>query len=282
MNGRDRRMNGDDEERQAAGPGRHDSCRSSSVLSDNLSPARSAEPAINIPAVVLALIASFIVVHIVREHLLSYLSERILLTYAAFIPARYFLQPDIVPGGWFAWIGSPFLHVFLHASWTHLIVNAVWLAAFGTPVARRIGALRFLGLFFTSAAAGAFTFLILSPENNAILIGASGGISGLMGAAIRLLYARGNSLDLNLSRDLSMIRPLTLAETFRSAGAMLFIALWLGGNLVFGLVASHALGASGEIAWQAHMGGFLAGLVLFGFFDQSHRLNEQDLSFPGQ
>ena len=229
-------------------------------------PAR--EPAINIPAVVLALILSFVAVHVVREYLLSFISNRLLITYAAFYPARYAMPPDIMPGGWLAWLASPFLHAFLHAGWTHLLINAVWLAAFGTPVARRIGAVRFRALFFISAAAGAFTFLMLSPNENAMLIGASGGISGLMGAAIRLLYARGESLDFSLSRDLNTVRPLTLAEIFRNQGALIFIAIWLGGNLVFGLAASHALDASGEIAWQAHMGGFLTGLFLFGLFDR--------------
>ncbi len=230
------------------------------------------QPAVNIPAVVLALIAAFMLVHLLRTELLDRHAARQLVLSLAFLPLRYALpegvSPADLPGGWAAWFASPVTHMFLHAGWRHLIINSVWLAAFGTPVARRLGAVRFLLLACVSAAGGALLFLALHQGEGAILMGASGAISGLMGAAVRLIYATGDTLLEGVRADLTRVRPLSLIELVRKPGPRTFIIVWLGTNLVFGLWSLGTPGMQGSIAWDAHLGGFLTGLLAFPLFDR--------------
>ena len=77
--------------------------------------------------------------------------EWILLAFA-FIPARYGDVGAVIPGGEAARVWSPVTYAFLHADWVHLLVNMIWMASFGGPLARRFGAARFLLLSLVSAA----------------------------------------------------------------------------------------------------------------------------------
>ena len=87
-------------------------------------------------------------------------------------------------------------YAFLHDpnSWTHVGLNAVWIVAFGPPVAHRVGALRFLALFCVTAIAGALAHYALNPMDFTPLIGASAADSGLMAAAARFMFQPGASL----------------------------------------------------------------------------------------
>ncbi len=116
------------------------------------------EPLFNIPAVIVAILAVLALVHGVREWLLTQ-DQDIWVVYAfGFVPARYDASV-LVDGGWPGGFGAEIwtfvTYSLLHGSWTHFGVNAIWLPAFGTPVARRFGALRFLAFFAVTAAAGA-------------------------------------------------------------------------------------------------------------------------------
>src|SRR5690606_7311518 len=137
------------------------------------------QPVFNAPGVVIALLGALIAVHLGRA-LLSQGADALVLELAAFIPAR--LGPDHAhfAGGWAAAATQFVTHVFVHADLTHLIVNSAWFLAFATPVARRLGSVRFLAFFVVCGVGGALLFL---PINTAPMIGASGAISGLMGAA---------------------------------------------------------------------------------------------------
>ena len=110
-----------------------------------------------------------------------------LLTTFAFIPARVTLE-----GG--AEYATMLTYFFLHGDWTHLIVNALALAAFGTPVERRFGSARYLLFLAASAFAGALLFLALHPYEIAPVVGASGAISGTMGAIVRFAFTPGARL----------------------------------------------------------------------------------------
>ncbi len=235
---------------------------------------RHGQPAVNIPAIVLALIAAFVLVHLLRTQILAPEAARQLLIALAFLPLRYALpegvSPGDLPGGWAAWFLSPVTHMVLHAGWGHLTINSVWLAAFGTPVARRLGAIRFLLLACLSAAGGALVFLATHYGEGAILMGASGAISGLMGAAVRLIYATGDTLLEGVHADLTTVRPLSLADLVRRPGPRTFIIVWLGTNLVFGVWSLGTPGMQGSIAWDAHLGGFVTGLLALPLFDRHH------------
>ena len=98
------------------------------------------------------------------------------------------MAPDQFPGGLLPLFWTPLTYGFLHGGWEHVIGNVAWLVIFGTPVARRYGATRTLVIFFISSIIGALAFAITAYASVAYLVGASGGIAGLTGAAMRFIF----------------------------------------------------------------------------------------------
>ena len=165
----------------------------------------------------------------------------------------------------------------LHGSWTHVGVNCVWLVAFGPPIARRFGAVRFLLFFATTAIAGALAHWASTPMDFAPLIGASAADSGLMAAAARFIFQPGAPLgapggySARLSGAEADAPAATLIELLTQRRALVFIVIWMASNFVFG-AGAQSLGASeAPVAWVAHVGGFVAGLLLFPLFDRRGR-----------
>lgn len=155
------------------------------------------EPLFNLPAVIVALLGVLAFIHGVREWVLTQDQDIHVLIEFAFIPARYDSSPvlgGVVPGGPGAAVWSFVTYAFLHGSWMHLGINAVWLMAFGTPVARRFGTLRFLAFWVVTAAAGAAMHLLTNAGSVAPMIGASASISGAMAASMRFAFQRGGPL----------------------------------------------------------------------------------------
>lgn len=231
------------------------------------------ERILNVPAVVVALLLLLAGIHAVRMFFLPADIDRILVWSLAFVPARYdasVLPDGLLPGGWGAEIWSFVTYALLHADLTHLGFNAVWLLAFASPVARRFGPGRFLAFFATTIAAGALAYLLAHAGALAPMIGASAGISGMMGAATRFVFQPGGSLDLwrrhRENADRVPAAPLSVA--LRNPRVLTFLGVWFGLNLLFGLGSvSSLVGQDQSIAWEAHVGGFLAGLLLFSAFD---------------
>ena len=144
--------------------------------------ARSSEPIFNVPNVVLGLSVGMALVHGLRSFL-DQNDTTTLLLWFAFIPARYDAAAASIiqfPGGVAADIWTFVTHAFLHADVMHLIANLVWFLAFGSAVAWRFGALRFLVFFMATTAAGAAAFLAFHWAAVIPMIGASGAISGMM------------------------------------------------------------------------------------------------------
>ena len=230
------------------------------------------EPLFNIPTVIVVLLAVLALIHGMREWLLSE-NQDILFVYTfAFVPARYdasVVLGGILPGGFGADIWTFFSYSLLHGSWTHYGVNAVWLLAFGSAVARRFGTLRFLAFFAVTAAAGAGMHLITNAGSPAPMIGASASISGAMAAAMRFAFQRGGPLGFMRGGDEESYRvpALPLSGVLRDPRVLIFLAVWFGINLLFGLGSLPITGSNEVVAWQAHIGGFLAGLLLFSWFD---------------
>ena len=234
------------------------------------------EPILNVPAVVVALLLVLALLHVVRVYLLSDEADRILVWTLAFVPARYdgsILIDGVLPGGSGAEFWTFLTYGLLHADITHLGFNAVWLLAFASPVARRFGVGRFLLFFAVTVAAGALAYLVVHPGERAILVGASAGISGMMGAAARFAFEPGGSLDMwhgdRAHADLVPAAPLVVA--LRNPRVLTFVGVWFGLNLLFGLGSLSFAGANQSVAWEAHVGGFLAGLLLFSAFDPLSR-----------
>jgi len=208
-------------------------------------PAR--EPIFRAPAAVLCLIAVLIAAHVARLLVPPVLSNRILDEFAL-DPAVYTLHG----AAWFDRIVQPFSHMLLHGSLMHLLVNCLWLLAFGPVVARRFGNSGFLFFFLLCGLAGAACFVAMNWGMNLPAIGASGAISGLMAAAIRMIRIRDPYLN---------IATLPLMPLF-SSQVLLFSAVWLVLNLLQGLFGGVVMGTIQPIAWQDHLGGLLAGMLL--------------------
>jgi membrane associated rhomboid family serine protease len=229
----------------------------------------SSEPIFNVPLVVTVTLAVLGLVHGVRELVLSPQADNLLLLYTAFIPARYETAVLHYPGGLAADVWTFLTYAFIHGGLTHLGFNAVWFLVFASPVARRFGTLRFAAFFAMTAAAGALAHLATHPGDSGMMVGASAAISGFMAAAMRFAFQRGGPLGL-LGRqdDLAYrVKAASLAASFRDPRIVAFLAVWFGLNLLFGSGIVSVADSEEPIAWQAHIGGFLAGLVGFSLFD---------------
>jgi membrane associated rhomboid family serine protease len=233
---------------------------------------RRSEPIFNVPAVVIAVIAACVIVHLARVYVLSDDADDYFLATFAFIPARYGSAAVLeggLPGGWGADIWTFVTYAFIHGNVTHLLVNSVWLLPFGSALARRIGSVRFLAFFAVTAAAGAALHLATNFGSVQVVIGASGAISGYMAASVRFAFQRGGPLDLLRAGDAAAYRvpSVPLAALLRDRRIVAFIGAWLGVNMLVGLGGLAMPGVDQAVAWQAHIGGFLAGLLLFDLFD---------------
>ena len=231
-------------------------------------------PAFNAPLPVLLTIAVFVLVHLWRTQWLTPQADERLLATFALIPALYDAwwhgaPLQRLPADGLSLLLAPFGHFFLHANWPHVIMNSLWLLVFGTPVARRLGTPRFLALALLSAAIGALAFVLLHWGANTMLLGASGGVSGLMGAAVRLIYAHNLPLTVGLRCDMRRVRPLTFMQALSLPGPRQFVLVWIGINLVISFIGLGAGSGMERIAGDVHIAGFFAGMALLGPLDHS-------------
>jgi membrane associated rhomboid family serine protease len=228
------------------------------------------ERVFNVPAVVLALTGLLVAVHVVLAFMLTAAQTNDILSQFAFSPLRYAeVVPRGLPDGWGPQIWTFITYAFIHADLNHLIFNLVWLLAFGPPIARRLGPARFLAFCAATAAAGALAHLVTHLGEFAPMIGASATISGTMAAAMRFVFQRGGPLGLLGRGDDESYRvpAAPLAAMLRDPRILAFLAVWFGINVLFGMGTVSMPGMEGNVAWEAHIGGFLAGLLGFSLFD---------------
>ncbi|HEX8164222.1 MAG TPA: rhomboid family intramembrane serine protease [Beijerinckiaceae bacterium] len=248
------------------------------------------EPIFNLPGIVAASVAVLVIVHAVRSTLLSPAVDFELLMEFAVVPARWTAAFDpsraeailreaagdhrealaqyiLAEGGAKPW--TALAYALLHGSWAHVLLNCVWLAAFGTPVARRCGGLRFLALGAACAVGGAVAHWLTDSSSVVPMIGASAAISGWMAAAARFVFAPGRDpfRGLRTVREAHERPRQTVGELLRNRGAATFLGVWLASNLLFGLTAAPLGITDAAVAWEAHIGGFLVGLLLFPWID---------------
>lgn len=181
----------------------------------------------------------------------------------AAIVASFFLQTRIADEGWLAYALFPVevtrygrwetlvASLFLHGGWLHALMNAAGVLAFGAPVARLFGrgpggALGFFGFYLLCGVLAGLGFVMAHPQGMAPVVGASGAVSGLMGAAARLIERRGR-----------------LGPLLGRTPVGMSIA-WVAVNLIFGLTTLTPGAGGAPIAWEAHLAGFFAGLLLVG------------------
>ncbi|NNM73264.1 rhomboid family intramembrane serine protease [Enterovirga aerilata] len=254
------------------------------------------EPAVNLPGVVLGAILALVAIHLVRGWL-SPMADAELLFGAGFIPARWSLaigwaeageiiraaaetgDPDlqaaraalaqfvVASGETRPW--SLLTYALLHGSWMHVLLNCIWLAAFASPVVRRCGAGRAVALAAATTVGAALAQWLANPLSPQVMIGASGAVSGFMGAAALFVFTRPSPFR---SWPAGPRTERTSAlDLLRNRSALFFLGTWLGINLLVGLVSQPLGIAEGGIAWQAHIGGLLTGLLVFPWLDPVRR-----------
>lgn len=234
------------------------------------------EPVFNLPGSVIALAAVLAAVQAVRSLLTPEL-DIWTLAYFAFIPERFIAMEAIgqpYPGGFAAEVWTFVTYAFLHGDWTHLIMNGAFLLAFGAPVARRFGGLRFFVLFAVASAAGALAHLVMHFGDDTPVVGASAAVAGFMGAALRFMFvARG---PMGPARwfgpeavDAAWRVPAPpLVTVLADRRVIGFFAVWALFNVAVGFGAGALLGMGDvSVAWEAHFGGFVAGFFGFGLLD---------------
>jgi len=248
---------------------------------------KRSEPIFNLPPAVVATAAVLIGVHALRTLILTEDQDvQFLLTFA-FIPARYDI--DLVaggafPGGFAADLWTFFTYAFLHADLLHIGLNLAWLLPFGSALARRFGTWRYTVFMLVVAGAGAFAHLVSHPGAMVPMIGASAAISGAMAAALRFVFQPSGPLGLwrgESGGHAYRVPAASLSATLRDPRFLAFLGAWLGLNLLVGLGSVSIAEQGQEIAWQAHIGGFVAGLFLFNLFDPVPKHGEFDAKRSG-
>ncbi len=226
-------------------------------------------PIVNLPPIVTALIVLMVLIHFCAQVILTDESlYRFFLTFG-FAPIRLQYAPEM-PGGIGALFWTPFTHGFLHADWMHLTFNMLWLAIFGTPIARRYGPYGFGVVFGLGLIGGVIGYLIVHFNSVAILIGASGAVSALMGGALRFMY---QPLLKAVDEETGEVRILgrrlaTPAELLKYQRAVGFTVVWMGVNLLFGLFPQ-LMGMEGaSVAWEAHIAGFITGFFAVAWLER--------------
>ncbi len=148
--------------------------------------------------------------------------------------------------------------MFLHGGWMHLIGNMLYLWIFGNNIEDAMGHRRFVGFYLTCGVIAAVSHAIASPGSPIPMVGASGAISGVLGAYL-LLYPRSSIL---------VLIPIWVFIKVVRVPAAAVLGFWFLIQLVSGSASLSSHG--GGVAWFAHIGGFLAGMLLIGFFKRPH------------
>lgn len=252
-------------------------------------PAR--EPIFNVPGVIVALIGVFVLVALYRSALGAY-DDFAFVAERGFVPARLSLAlgfatpqdlvahladsasldaPDVAylhfvnADGVDAW-SSLITYAGIHGDWTHLTLNSLWFLAFGSVVARRLGTSLFLLFFVLGAAGAALAYAIIHPLTVVPVIGASGAVSAAMGAALLLPFRPFG--DWQALEEMQRLPIMRFGEALTNRRVVTVTLVWFALNiaLVFGFGAPP--GEPATIAWEAHIAGYVLGVVLLYALDR--------------
>jgi membrane associated rhomboid family serine protease len=144
--------------------------------------------------------------------------------------------------------------MFLHGGWLHVLGNMLFLWVFGDNVEDRMGHLRYLLFYLAAGIIGSFSHILANPTSEVPIIGASGAVAGVLG---------GYFVTFPKARVLALI-PIIFFFTLAEIPAVIFLALWFVLQIFNG--AASLGGAVNPVAWWAHIGGFVAGMILIKIF----------------
>lgn len=165
------------------------------------------------------------------------------------VPAQLFARPGT------EWV-TIFTSMFLQGGWFHILSNMWVLFVFGDNVEDRMGAGRYLIFYLLSGIAAALFQSYFSRDSNAPMIGASGAIAGVLGAYL---------ISFPRARVASLV-PIFFIFTIIEIPASIFLLFWFVSQLFSGFLALQGSAGGSGIAWWAHVGGFVFGMLAVGFF----------------
>jgi len=170
----------------------------------------------------------------------------------AFVPSRFLSDP-------YADSSTIFTSMFMHAGIAHLVGNMLYLWIFGDNVEDSIGKTPFLIFYFVCGISAIFSQMLFNPESTVPNVGASGAIAGVLGAYI-YLFPHGK-INVILGRSMQMMP------------AYIVIGFWFVLQFISGVGSTAHLEGSGGVAYMAHIGGFLMGLVIMFFYQKINPAN---------
>ncbi len=221
-------------------------------------PLRDDNPAEITPVVTVGLIVACVAVFLYQAILGVGSGEAFVYQYGA-IPAVVFDYAQLpVDLGAVSPYGSLITSMFLHGGWMHLIGNMLYLWIFGNNIEDVMGHGRFVIFYGLCGIVAALSHATIDPQSVIPMVGASGAISGILGAYL-LLYPRAKVL---------VLIPLGFFSQMIHVPAAIVLGLWFVMQILSGGMSLGTEG--GGVAFFAHIGGFLAGMVLIGLFKHSH------------
>ncbi len=216
-------------------------------------PLRDDNPVRGIPVVTIGLILASTAVYL-WELSLPPESVQTAITLLGFMPAMLFGHASIEGDPWVSPVGSIFTAMFLHGDFWHLASNMLYLWIFGDNVEDRMGRLRFVAFYLVCGAIAALAQALPDMRSTVPMIGASGAVSGVLGAYV-VLYPRANVL---------VAAPFILLRV----PALVVLGFWFVGQVVSSLAAEPG---AGGVAFLAHVGGFVGGAILIRWFLRERR-----------
>ncbi|WP_395673136.1 rhomboid family intramembrane serine protease [Inquilinus sp.] len=201
----------------------------------------SREPIFNVPPITLwlsiVMVAVFAALHLLPEAVWAPVIDRM-----AVVPAYFGYLDQLPPLDALSVVASLVFYALVHYEPIHLIANLGFFLAFGSVCERHFGPRRYTVLLLGTTVAAALVQVAASWGAQTTLIGASGAVSGCIAAFCRLALARHDPAGRRLALNL--------------------IGFTIIANVVFAVMGGGFMGVDAQIAWQAHIGGFLAGLLL--------------------
>lgn len=230
-------------------------------------------PVFNLPGALVAVIAVMAIIHLISTYVLSDDAYGEFLFTFGFIPLRY---ATALSQQGLEWLWTPVTYSFLHGGIEHILFNSLWLMAFGAPVLRRIGTARFILFWCISSAVSAFGHALLHWGDPTVVIGASGVVSALMGAACRFAFpAHGGRYHPSLGH---LLPRQGILQSLTNRTVLIFTLMWLFGNVLIAVGVPLFGDVGGEVAWDAHIFGFLLGFLFFALFDRAPRSRDFELA----
>jgi membrane associated rhomboid family serine protease len=215
-------------------------------------PIRNAVPSRYPPVITWMLIATNCLVFLFQDSLSPYELEAFVREFAL-IPARYSEafasgETDFAVTDFFPF----FSMMFLHGGWLHLILNMWTLWLFGPTIEDRLGHGRYLAFYLVCGLAASVAHVFFNPTSIVPALGASGAIAGILGCYMRLFP----------TARVVVLVPILFIPLFFEVYAFVFIGLWFLVQVLQSIMAILLPAASGDVAWWAHVGGFIAGFAL--------------------